>query len=93
MYKFLNLKNYINSIKNNGFISRKDLINNVSNSIDSYRRCLTLLGYLQDTEKQGVYKKIKNIPYSLTSSKLKFAYKNNRFSFKNNYETYNRKRR
>ena len=88
MSYFSNIKDHINNKQIGDFVSRKELMSAAHNSpsIDNYRRCLVLWGFLEGTEKLGVYKKIKDIPDSLTSNKLtRNAYKNIRFSLKHKY--------
>jgi len=83
---FHNLKNFINLIPDGENVSRTELISIKSrypkssmNSIDQYRRRLTMCGYLSEPVSRGVYKKIKNIPETLTASKLEQnAYYNTR---------------
>lgn len=79
---FFRLKTFINSKEVGSLISRKDIIDATDAVPDVYRRCMTLLGYIK-YESPGVYKKVKNIPKTVTSSHMKYAYKNQRFKFKN----------
>lgn len=55
---------YINNLKDGSFVTRKELLvmTDHSSSVDVYRRGLTLLGVLEDTDIVGVFKKVKNIP-------------------------------
>jgi len=88
MSYFSNIKDYVNSKQIGDFVTRKELLQIACNasSVDPYRRCLVLCGFIEGTEKLGVYKKIKNIPDSLTSNKLtRNAYKNIRYSLKYKY--------
>ena len=60
-----------------GMILREDLIKiarkngNADTYCDSLRRQLTVVGYLEDTNKPGVYRILARIPNSLTSDKLR----------------------
>lgn len=83
MSNWSSIKNFINSKNDNEIIYRRELIKECNfNSIDTIRRSLTLLGFLKQTDKQGTYIKIKNIPDKFNTSDLKCAYKNKRYKFK-----------
>lgn len=45
-----------------------------THTLDNYRRMLTKVGYLEETDKLGVYKIVKKIPDELSSSELKKLY-------------------
>jgi hypothetical protein len=70
MSTFNEIKNYINSLPANSYVSRKTLwAISKSSALDNYRRCLTILGVLEETEKRGVYIKTKNISNKICSGK------------------------
>lgn len=82
------IKTYINRLDVNEEFTRKDLFNIVyhkkcgkllrryESSLDQYRRSLTLVGCLEHVG-YAKYKKLKNIPKGLSTSKLKkHAYSN-----------------
>lgn len=69
---WINFKNYINSFKNGDIIYRKDIVNIVDcshSTVDNYRNALCHLDFLKWI-KLGTYKKLNNIPKTMTSSKL-----------------------
>jgi len=86
---FDNIRDFINATKIDDFVLRRDLSKidyeggMPGFSIDNYRRQLTLTGYLEHTGVPGLYKKIKNIPNSLTTEQLICDAYNNGFPIKN----------
>lgn len=68
-------------------VLRRDLLNvtygrseNINRStVDKWRRQLTVLGYLIDTCKPGLYVKGKNIPRDLTTTQLEKRYTEENF--------------
>lgn len=67
------IKEYINSKDCGTLISRKDLQSLAGNNptVDYYRRCCTVVGYLEDTERPGKYKIKSHIPTGMSSSGLR----------------------
>lgn len=89
MNNYSNFIEIINSKNIGDLISRKDIL--TCPSVDNYRNMLTICGYLEFTNKRGVYKILKHVPTDLSSNKLvKEAYKpiNKRFNLKTKQITY-----
>jgi hypothetical protein len=67
------IKNYVNTIENESLVTRKMLIHNLPNvphtSIDIYRKLLTDINVLTYI-KLGTYKKIQNIPSTMTTTEI-----------------------
>lgn len=78
MSKWETLKNYINSKEVGTIITRKEILkfnvykrtSSYGTTIDNYRRCLKILGILEN-EDRGKYKICCHIRKNLTSSELK----------------------
>lgn len=67
-----NLVNFINSLDDATVFTRKDLMTTLDTprsetTIDTYRRILTVIGYLSE-DGRGQYKKNMSIPEYMTSS-------------------------
>ena len=77
--RWKNIKQYINSIEKGNLFTRKELIEKIYNEsdkvrcytrIDVLRRQLELNGFINKTNKSGVFIKLHDIPIDLTTNEL-----------------------
>lgn len=83
MITFEKLKKYLNEKQIGDIIFRSKIIElGHSTTIDQYRRRLTILGFLSEPIKPGIYKLLKKISEEYNTSDLQYAYKNKRVILK-----------
>lgn len=87
---FDEMKSFVNTKKSGEEFSRQEMLQHLietgdvlvfpttgayTESMDNYRRQLTGAGFIEPTDKRGVYCKMKSIPKKTTSTKLRNLYK------------------